>query len=65
MEVLLRGISTRQYCEVLPEMASTCGVSKSNVSREAAEAGEETLKELLERHFEDIDLLVIYLDGMV
>ena len=51
--------------EVLPgEMASTCGVSKSTVSREAAEAGEEALKELLERRFAGIDLLVIYLDGM-
>jgi len=64
LDVLMRGISTRQYAEVLPEMASTCGVSKSTVSREAAEAGEEALKELLERRFDGIDLLVIYLDGM-
>jgi transposase-like protein len=65
LDVLMRGISTRQYAEVLPEMASTCGVSKSNVSREAAEAGEEALKELLERRFDKLDLLVIYLDGMM
>jgi putative transposase len=65
LDVLMRGISTRQYAEVLPEMASTCGVSKSNVSREAAEAGEEALQELLERRFEDVDVLVIYIDGMV
>ena len=65
LDVLMRGISTRQYAEVLPEMASTCGVSKSNVSREAAEAGEEALKELLERRFDDVDLLVIYIDGMM
>ena len=64
LDVLMRGISTRQYAEVLPEMASTCGVSKSTVSREAAEAGEEALKELVERRFAGIDLLVIYLDGM-
>ena len=64
LDVLMRGISTRQYAEVLPEMASTCGVSKSTVSREAAEAGEEALKELLERRFEGTDLLVIYIDGM-
>jgi transposase-like protein len=64
LDVLMRGISTRQYAEVLPEMASTCGVSKSNVSREAAEASAEALKELLERRFDGIDLLVIYLDGM-
>jgi len=65
LDVLMRGISTRQYAEVLPEMASTCGVSKSNVSREAAEAGREALKELLERRFEEVDLLVIYIDGMM
>jgi putative transposase len=53
LDVLTRGISTRQYAEVLPEMASSCGVSKSNVSREAAEAGEEALKELLERRFDE------------
>jgi putative transposase len=65
LDVLMRGISTRQYAEVLPEMASTCGVSKSNVSREAAEAGEAALQELLERRFDELDLLVIYIDGMV
>ena len=64
LDVLMRGISTRQYAEVLPEMAWTCGVSKSTVSREAAEAGEAALKELVERRFEGIDLLVIYIDGM-
>jgi transposase-like protein len=29
------------------------------------EAGEESLQELLERRFDELDLLVIYLDGMV
>ena len=64
LDVLMRGISTRQYADVLPEMASTCGVSKSTVSREAAEGGEQALQELLERRFDAIDLLVIYIDGM-
>ena len=64
LDLLMRGISTRQYAEVLPEMASTCGVSKSTVSREAAEAGEQALQELLERRFDGLDLLVIYIDGM-
>jgi putative transposase len=65
LDVLMRGISTRQYERVLPEMADTCGVSKSNVSREAAEAGEAALQELLERRFDQMDLLVIYIDGMM
>lgn len=65
LDVLLRGISTRQYERVLPEMADSCGLSKSNVSREAIEASEEALTELLERRFDGLDLLVIYIDGMV
>jgi len=65
LDILMRGISTRQYRQVLPEMADTCGVSKSNVSREAIEAGEAALRQLLERRFDELDLLVIYIDGMV
>jgi putative transposase len=65
LDILMCGISTRQYRQVLPEMADTCGVSKSNVSREAIEAGEAALRQLLERRFDELDLLVIYLDGMV
>ena len=64
LSILLRGVSTRSYQEVLPEMAETVGVSKSHVSRENIEAGERLLRELAERDFSDKDLLVIYLDGM-
>ncbi len=61
--VLLRGVSTRQYRDVLPQMAATVGVSKSAVSREAIEASSAQLRELLERRWEDVDLLVVYIDG--
>jgi len=60
---LLRGVSTRQYREVLPQMAATVGVSKSAVSREAIEASTAQLTALLERRWEEVDLLVIYIDG--
>jgi len=65
LEMLLRGVSTRQYKAVLPEMAETVGVSKSSVSQEAIEASEEELQRLCERRFDDLDLLAIYLDGLV
>lgn len=65
LEILLRGVSTRQYQAVLPEMAETVGVAKSSVSQEAIAASEEELRQLCERRFEDLDLLVIYLDGLV
>jgi hypothetical protein len=60
LDVLLRGISTRQYAKVLPEMAETCGMSKSNVSREAGEEGVAALKELLERRFEAVGLMYCF-----
>jgi transposase-like protein len=64
LEILLHGVSTRNYRKVLPQMAETVAVSKSNVSREFVEASEQTLKELCERRFEGKDILIVYLDGI-
>lgn len=60
---LLRGVSTREYQEVLPQMAETIGVSRSAISRKAVEASEEQLKQLQERRWEKVEILVIYIDG--
>jgi hypothetical protein len=38
LDILMRGVSTRQYRSVIPEMADTVGVSKSSVSRQIIEA---------------------------
>jgi len=59
LEILLRGVSTRQYAKVLPQMAETVGVSRSSVSREAVEASEAELCKLCERRWDQIELLVI------
>lgn len=63
MGALLRGVSTRQYKEVLPEMAGTVGVSRSSISRQAIEGSAEQLRELQERRWDQAKLLVIYIDG--
>lgn len=60
---LLRGVSTRQYEEVLPEMAASAGVARSSVSRKAIEASAEQLRTIRERRWEQADILVIYVDG--
>ena len=44
MQILIDGVSTRRYKNVIPEMAETVGVSKSAVSRANIEAGEKLLK---------------------
>jgi putative transposase len=63
LSILLRGVSTRNYRQVLPEMAGQCGVSRSAVSRQFAEASAQALQRLCERRFEEVELLVVYLDG--
>ena len=63
MGALLRGVSTREYAEVLPEMAETAGVSRSSVSRQAIEGSVEQLRQLRERRWDQADLLVLYIDG--
>ena len=60
---LLRGVSTREYDQVLPKMAETVGVSRSSVSRQAIEASAEQLKTLREKCWDEIEILVIYIDG--
>lgn len=60
----MSGVSTRNYERVVPEMAESCGVSKSAVSREFAAASAEQLRSLCERRFDEVELLVIYLDGV-
>ena len=65
LEILMRGVSTRDYQHVLPEMAQTVGVSKSTVSREFIEASEEEFRRLCERRLDAHKFLVIYIDGMV
>jgi putative transposase len=61
--ILLRGVSTRNYQQVLPEMAQRCGASRSAVSRKFQEASAQALQRLCERRFDEVDLLIIYLDG--
>ena len=64
LEILLAGVSTRRYEHVLPEMAETVGVSKSEVSRETIEAGERLLKALAERDLSGLEILAVWIDGI-
>jgi putative transposase len=64
-DILVAGVSTRRYAQVLPEAAGTVGVSKSTVSRRFIEASVAQLAELNERSLADLAILVIYIDGIV
>ena len=64
LEILLRGVSTRNYAKVLPAMAESVGISRSAVSREFIAASEEQLKALCERRLEGLEILIVYIDGI-
>jgi len=65
LDILLHGVSTRNYKQVIPRMAETAGVSRSAVSRAAIEASEAEVEALLARRFDELKLLVIYIDGLI
>lgn len=60
---LLRGVSTREYESVIPEMAETVGVQRSSISRQVIEASLEQLRQLRERRWDQVEILVLYIDG--
>jgi len=64
LSILMKGVSTRKYESILPAMAETVGVSKSQISREFAAASEQQLKTLCERRFDELDILIVYIDGI-
>jgi putative transposase len=63
--LLSRGVSTRDYQSAIREMAGTLGVSKSVVSREFIERTEIAHDQIMARRFDDVDILVIYIDGKI
>jgi len=64
LEIKMAGVSTRRYEEVLTEMAEQVGISKSQVSREFIEAGQRMLQSLAEKDLSELDILVVYIDGI-
>ena len=64
LEILMKGVSTRKYKDILPQMADTVGVSKSQISREFMISSEKQFKQLCERRFDELDILAIYIDGI-
>ena len=64
LAIMLNGVSTRRDETVLPAMAEQVAIGKSEVSRETIEAGTRVLQDLAERDFSQVDVLIIYLDGI-
>jgi len=61
---LLASVSCRQYRKALETVQEGYGISKSVVSREMITATEGELEQLTNRRLEDVDLLVLVIDGI-
>ena len=64
-DILVRGVSTRKYAEVLPRMAGTVAIAKSSVSRRFIRASRDALEALMGRRFDEVDILAVWIDGIV
>ena len=64
-DILVSGVSTRRYEQVLPAMAGSVGVKKSSVSAAFVKASAKALADLMQRPLGSLNLLAIYLDGIV
>ena len=63
MRKLLHGLSCRRYeecCALVPEVF---GMSSSTLSRRFKQVSERKLKELVERRLDDLDIVVLIIDG--
>jgi hypothetical protein len=57
LEILLSGVSTRNYARVLPEIAESVSISLSAASREFIAASEDEFKALCERRLDGLEIL--------
>ena len=64
-DILVRGVSTRKYAEVLPRMAGTVGIAKSRCRGGSFGPPEAHLKPLMGRRFDELDILAVWIDGIV
>jgi transposase-like protein len=64
LDILINGVSTSRYKHVLPEMAESAGVSKGQELRKTIEAGERIMKEMAECDFPDLDVQMVWIDGI-
>ena len=62
--LVMAGVSTRKYAEVIAPMAQSVGIKRSSVSRKLVAAAEAAMAKLAERSFTEIDILAVYIDGI-
>jgi putative transposase len=63
-EGIVAGLTSRQYRRAVQSVLDGYGIEKSSVSREFVQASAAQLKQLYERRLDDLDLVVLWIDGI-
>lgn len=63
-ERMVAGLSTRNYRRAVQSVVAGYGIQKSSVSRQFVEASSNQLRALCERRLEDLNLVVLMIDGI-
>ena len=63
-ERLVAGLSTRNYRQAVESVVQGYGIAKSSVSRQFIAASSNQLRALCERRLEDLNLVVLMIDGI-
>lgn len=64
-DILVSGVSTRKYARVVHRCAKEVGISKSVVSRQFVKESAQALAKLMRRSFAEVDIVAVYVDGIV
>lgn len=64
-DVLTCNVSTRKYTRVMYRCADEMGISRSAVSRHFIKESAQALAKLMDRDFSKVDLVAIYVDGII
>jgi transposase-like protein len=64
-DILACNVSTRKYARVVHRCAEEVGISKSAVSRKFVKQSAQALAKLMDRDFAQVDMVAIYVDGII
>jgi transposase-like protein len=64
-DILVCNVSTRKYARVVHRCAEEVGISKSSVSRQFVKESTQALAKLMSRSFADMDIVAVYVDGII
>lgn len=64
-DILVCNVSTRKYARVVHRCAEEVGISKSAVSRQFVKESTQALAKLMSRSYADMDIVAVYVDGII